>query len=137
MHQWLNKLKWKIQNFMQGRYGFDELSMALYYGAVALLVINIFADSALINTLCWFFMLMSMFRTCSRNFAARRKELSLYYKYSAGPKAWISQHIIRFRERRNYSYFKCKCGTTLRVPKGRGKIKITCPNCKEQIIRNS
>ena len=90
MHQWLNKLKWKIQNFMQGRYGFDELSMALYYGAVALLVINIFADSALINTLCWFFMLMSMFRTCSRNFATRRKELSLYYKYSAGPKAWIS-----------------------------------------------
>ena len=69
MQQWLSKLKWKIQNFMQGRYGFDELSMALYYGAVVLLVINIFADSALINTLCWFFMLSSIFRISREEFS--------------------------------------------------------------------
>ena len=37
-----------------------------------------------------------------------------------------------------YSYFRCpQCGQQLRVPRGRGKISITCPKCGHQFIKKS
>ncbi len=34
--------------------------------------------------------------------------------------------------------FKCPvCKKTIRVPMGRGKIEITCPNCKEKFVRKT
>ena len=34
-----------------------------------------------------------------------------------------------------YQYFFCsKCRQKLRVPKGKGKIEITCPVCRNQFI---
>jgi hypothetical protein len=31
----------------------------------------------------------------------------------------------------NYNYYRCRnCGQIVRVPKGKGTVKITCPECK-------
>lgn len=38
----------------------------------------------------------------------------------------------------DYNVINCpKCSSRLRVPKGKGKIKITCPKCKADFQHNS
>ena len=44
----------------------------------------------------------------------------------------------RWAQRSTYRFFKCpQCKQTVRVPKGRGKICITCPKCKTEFIKKS
>ena len=39
---------------------------------------------------------------------------------------------------RNNRYYSCpKCRQTVRVPKGKGKIAITCPKCREKFIKKT
>ena len=44
----------------------------------------------------------------------------------------------RKEEEKTHAFFRCpQCGKELRVPKGKGKIKIRCPNCSHEFIRKS
>ena len=44
----------------------------------------------------------------------------------------------RLRQSRTHRFFKCpECGVTVRVPKGKGKIKITCPKCRATFVKNT
>ena len=44
----------------------------------------------------------------------------------------------QFKTKRQYRYYKCKeCGQELRVPKGKGKIEITCPKCHHSFIKKT
>ena len=71
----------------------------------------------------------------SKNFEARRKELNWYLRVSEKPRAEIKLLGNKIRDRKTHKYFKCKsCKTVLRVPKGRGKIEVTCPKCKMKEI---
>ena len=45
--------------------------------------------------------------------------------------------IDRIKDRNN-RYFNCpKCRQTVRVPRGKGKISITCPKCREKFIKKT
>ena len=80
----------------------------------------------------------SLFRVLSKNYEARRKELNWYLRWSEKPKAELKLLGNKFRDRKTHKYFKCKeCKTVLRVPKGRGKIEITCPKCRMKMIKKT
>ena len=118
-----------IQRFLYGRYGVDELGRALLYTGLALLVLSVLTDSAVANGLSLAMYAVVLFRMLSRNHAARRKENEGYLRRS-GPAArrlrlWRS--MLRDKEHR---YFKCPgCKKYLRVPRGKGRIAITCRSC--------
>ena len=43
-----------------------------------------------------------------------------------------------FEQRKIYKFYKCPmCKQEGRVPRGHGKICITCPKCREEFIRRS
>ena len=47
------------------------------------------------------------------------------------------QAINRVKDRQN-CYFDCpKCRQTVRVPRGKGKISITCPRCHEKFVKKT
>jgi ribosomal protein L37AE/L43A len=70
------------------------------------------------------------FRMFSRNLPRRREEngkfLRFWYRLSA---AWKIRRE-KWVQRKDYKFFTCpSCKTTLRVPRGNGKIKIVCRKC--------
>lgn len=124
------KLGASLRRFMTGRYGTDKLNMAILGAGVVLCLITIFVSSAtvdLILTLASYgLMIWAISRCFSRNTYKRYQENRRYLMF-----------VERLRDRQ-HKYFDCpRCHQPVRVPRGKGKIAITCPKCREKFIRKS
>ncbi len=130
--------KYRMAQWMVGRYGMDELMQAMMIVACVLIVINFFAQSGILSTLSLLLMVLALFRCYSRNHQARRKELDTYLRLMEKPKAWWRLTNKRYENRKSTLYFKCKgCGAMLNVPKGKGRMRVTCPKCGEVVEKKS
>lgn len=131
---WFRRLGSKIsagmRNFMAGRYGNDKLNMYILGIGVIICLISMFIPVAVVNLLLtvvsYVLMIWAIFRTFSRNTYKRYQE---------------NRRFLLFLDRikdRDHKYFSCpKCRQSVRVPKGKGKIAITCPKCREKFIRKT
>ena len=137
-----NQFQYRMQNglaqFMYGRNGFDNMARAFYIGSLTLLVINLFASNAVIYLL-WVGMFgYALFRTLSRNIPKRYAENQKFLAATAGIRKRVNLLGLQWRDRKTSRYYICsKCGTQIRVPKGKGRIEITCPRCREKFIRRT
>lgn len=128
----------KISRFMYGRNGMDKLSRDIYYLSLLLLVVEIFSKSNIIYILSFIGFAYSMFRIMSRNVSSRQKENQKYYYWKSRRLNTLNQKKLRLQDRKTHRYFKCpNCGQTLRVPKGKGRISITCPKCSNKFIKKA
>ena len=136
--QWLQNMGRKMQTAMYGRYGFDELSQVLSLLALACVIAGLFVDTGILSTIALVLYFYSIFRMYSKNIPKRRKELDAYYRLTNPVKSWFRLQKRKFAERRTHRYFRCShCKTSLRVPRGKGKIKIRCPKCSTEIIKKT
>jgi len=134
MRNWLRKV-------MTGRYGVDEFSRFLNMTAMLSLVLSVLFN----NGLSVFFLLLSFgsliwnyIRMFSRNTYKRRAENNAYLTIRYNLTRKVSGLKQRMQQKKYYRFYKCpKCGITTRVPKGKGKIRITCPKCGEIFQRKS
>ena len=70
------------------------------------------------------------FRMLSRNVYKRQDENNRYLRAKYKLQSRLRLLGERWKQRRDYKFFVCpSCRATLRVPKGRGKIKIVCRKC--------
>ena len=127
----------KLQRFMTGRYGADELGRTLNIVVLVSLVVSMFSGLLpVLSVFYWFgiaLMIYNCFRMFSKNVSKRYEEnqryLSRRYKAVVKRDEWKK----RFAQRDTYRFFKCPgCRQRVRVPKGRGKICITCPKCRRE-----
>ena len=129
---WLNKFRAWSNKVMYGRYGVDELSMALIITSLIIMVISGWLPGVLkiFSLAAYIPMAIYIFRTFSKNIFKRQAE---YYKYLSFKKSIISRFKKcekRIKDSKTHKYFKCpNCHQELRVPKGNGNITITCPKC--------
>ena len=124
------KLSNGMQRFMMGRYGTDKLNMVILGAGLILcllvMVINVPVLDLLLTALSYGLMIWAIFRSLSRN---------TYKRYQENRKYLRLLERIKDREHR---YFDCpRCRQPMRVPKGKGKIAITCPKCKEKFIKKT
>ena len=134
MRNWLRKV-------MTGRYGVDEFSRFLNMTAMLSLVLSVLFN----NGISVFFLLLSFgsliwnyIRMFSRNTYKRRAENNAYLTIRYNLTRKVSGLKQRMQQKKYYRFYKCpKCGITTRVPKGKGKIRITCPKCGEIFQRKS
>jgi hypothetical protein len=114
---------------MYGRYGSDQLNLFLLFAGLLLSLIGMFSRQRLLTLaadLCWLF---AIFRLLSRNMERRRTENQKFLKITDPCVSWYRQKRNQARDR-DHCYFKCPCcGAQLRVPRGKGKISITCRQC--------
>lgn len=130
IRQFFAKLSAGMQRFMAGRYGTDKLNMAILIVALAVCLISGFIHVAVINLLLtaisYALMIWAICRSLSRN---------TYKRYQENRK--FLQFFDRIKDR-DHRYYDCpRCRQNVRVPRGKGKIAITCPRCKEKFIRKT
>ena len=125
----MNKLRNWIRRFMAGRYCHDKLNAAILWTGVAVVVIAMFVPAGVglvLNLAAYLLMGTALFRAFSRN---------TYKRYRENRKFLMLVDRLKDREHR---YFECpRCRQPVRVPKGKGKIAICCPKCKEKFIRKT
>ena len=124
------KLSAGFRRFMEGRYGTDKLNMVILGAGLIACVISMFVKFAPVNLalalISYGFMGWAIFRTLSRN---------TYKRYQENRKYLLFIQKIKDREHR---YYDCpRCRQQVRVPRGKGKIAITRPKCKEKFIRKT
>ena len=131
----MNKIRQWLRWFMTGRYGTDKLNMALLVAALVLCFVP-----TVLTLLGLFIPLLNLllalgsyaltgyaiFRCLSRNTYKRYEENRRYLR------------LVERLKDRQHKYFDCpRCRQPVRVPRGKGKISITCPKCGEKFIRKS
>ena len=120
----------RLRRFMEGRYGNDKLNNAILGVAVFFVILALFIRSPLVNLIvhavAYVLMFWVIFRSLSRNTYKRYQENRRYLQFFG-----------RIKDR-DHRYFDCpKCRQMVRVPRGKGKIAISCPRCKEKFVRKS
>ena len=119
-----------LRRFMAGRYGTDRLNMVILCAGLVLVIIYGLVPNATLKLILWAasygLMIWAIFRSLSRN---------TYKRYQENRK--FSQFFDRLKDR-EHRYYDCpKCRQPVRVPRGKGKISITCPRCREKFIRKT
>lgn len=131
-------MKEKFQRFMTGRYGVDDLSKFLLGVAVVLCVLSLFLRSGLLNALVFLALIVLYFRIFSRNFSARSHENSVFLKYKNRVTGFWTGQINLLKQRKDYHIYTCpQCKQKIRIPRGKGKIEITCPKCRNKFLKKS
>jgi len=126
----MSRLKQWLRHFMKGRYGTDKLSMTILGVGVITSIVGMFIPfvriKMLLTLVSYVLMFWAIFRCFSRN---------TYKRYQENRKFLMWLDRIKDRQHR---YFSCpRCRQPVRVPRGKGKIAISCPKCGEKFIRKS
>ena len=126
----MSKFKQAIRRFMTGRYGTDKLTTWSLVTALILNLVSMFIHfwiANLVLTVCSYsLMVWAIFRTFSRN---------TYKRYRENRRFLMMLDRVKDRQHR---YYDCpKCRQLVRVPRGKGKILITCPKCKEKFQKKT
>ena len=136
MRNLIHNIRARIQMFMYGRHGQDEFSQCLAWISFILIILSIWVP--VLYVIAFIPLGWSLFRSFSKNVYKRQQERYAYLRFIEKPKTAIRVRKRMLAEFKTHRYFKCpQCKTYLRVPKGKGKIKITCPNCKTDIIKKT
>lgn len=127
----MDKWKWKMQEFMRGRNGLDELGRDVTVASFIIYIISLLFKSTVLYLVSFVGIVYGLFRMFSKKIGKRQQENQVYIDKKRMYKFRMEQH-------KSYRFFKCKgCGRKVRVPRGKGKIEITCPMCGTKIIRRT
>lgn len=136
----MNSLKYKLMNFMRGRYGADVLGRDMLWLAVGIMVLNLFLKTSILRFIPFLILLLSYFRMFSKNISKRYNENRIYTNMKAryfgklgNPSQAIKRFVQRIVDLPRFKYIKCpSCSQKLRLPRGKKEIVVTCPKCKHK-----
>ena len=133
----------KIAQFMYGRNGYDAFNQFLLIAAIALMVLGMLFSrvpmlAGLLSLLEWVVLIYCLYRTFSRDIYKRQKENAWYYEKRQAAGRWFRSLKDRWQQRKDYKFFRCpSCHALLRVPKGKGKLLLTCRKCGNRFERKT
>lgn len=132
-----------LRRFMYGRYGNDQLSTFLFILYIIVIVFQmLFRNSAaggILMMLSYVVVLLYFFRCFSKNIYKRQRENQKFLQLWNPVKNYLKFWKRKIQEKDSTKkLYRCpKCHQTIRVPRGRGKIAITCPKCRHEFNRRT
>lgn len=119
-----------IRKFMYGRYGFDQLGRLILILGFVINIASMFVNyppvKLALTVAASLLLTLAIIRILSRKTWKRFDENKKYAAF-----------LARIKDR-DHRYYRCpKCRQKVRVPKGKGKISISCPKCKEKFVRKT
>lgn len=135
----------KFMRFMMGRYGMDQLSNTLLWGGMIIIIVNMFINSLLLSIIGTAAMIYGYVRIFSRDYAKRSAQNQWFLNKTAYIRYKFTEFKNKFKSGSStssssstHTVFMCKkCHQKIRVPRGKGKIEITCPKCHYRFIKRS
>lgn len=128
----------KFVRFMYGRYGLDQFSRTLSFAAIGLMVVSTFVRSNILYLVSLAAFIYVYFRVFSKNHAKRYQENQKYLQTMAKLRERFGRFKRTTAQRKTHHIYKCPvCRQKIRIPRGKGKIEITCPKCQAKFIKRS
>lgn len=130
--------KQKLAEWMAGRNGSDELGICVAVVALLLLLVNIFVHSIILSVFALLLIGYSCWRLFSRNVEARETENVVFCDFVSPILPWFRNPAAATKEFHDFKHLACpECGQRVRVPRKKGKIRITCPKCQAKFEAKS
>ena len=135
----MSKFRNALSRFMYGRNGVDALSWALVVLEVVLSLLSSFIHVRGVSQALYFvstaLMFVVLLRIFSRNLARRQAENAKFLTWWT-PKSNAIRGAQARRADKAHKYVRCSCGAYCRVPRGVGKIELTCPKCgRKKVVK--
>ena len=128
----------KVASWFRGRNGTDELSTCIIVVAFIVVIANIFLRSLVLTVIAAVLIVYALFRMTSKNLEARENENGVFTEFIGPVRPWLRNPAKAMGEARAYKHLKCpECGQRVRVPRGKGKIRVRCPQCKTKFDARS
>lgn len=132
-----------LRRMMMGRYGNDQLGNFLFVIYLLFFVLQLIFRGSIAGLvllmLGYFVIVLYFFRFFSRNIFKRQLENQKFMQVWNSVKNFFRFWKMRWQERSGTkALYRCpKCHQVIRVPKGKGKIAITCPKCRFEFIKKT
>lgn len=137
MNNFFMRFQQWMQRLMYGRYGTDQLNWLLLILYLVFWALGAFTRFLLFPILAWILLILVFFRMFSRNTSKRWAENQKFLSAWSRVKGFFSGRSAELHDR-DHRYYHCpKCKNKLRVPRGKGKIQITCPVCHTEFIKKT
>ena len=128
-------MKEKFYKFMYGRYGIDKLGYTLIIVSMCITLLSSIFNIEVGYILSYGLIGWEIFRFLSKNIYKRSSENVRFINVKKSLTLKVKLEKNKIRDRKTHRYFECStCHNNLRVPKGRGELKVTCPVCKTVTI---
>lgn len=128
----------KLQRFMQGRYGVDKLSQWMMGAGIVCWILSFITRRSVFGTVFLILLVIIYFRMFSRNIPKRYAENQKFVAWLGKLTGKVNHEKDLMQQRKTHHIYKCpSCKQKIRVPKGKGKIAITCPKCRTEFIKKS
>lgn len=126
----------RLIRFMRGRYGADELSKFMMLVTIIVVVASFFVRLPYVtlgvSIFMWVMLFLVYYRMFSRNIQRRYAENMRFIKIR---NKLFHKNGVTDKDHKIYLCPSCK--QKIRVPRGRGKICITCPSCRKEFIKRT
>lgn len=131
-------MRGKLQQFMMGRYGVDQLARFLNLFVIILLVVSMLTRQWVLYLFALALMTYSYFRIFSRNRQRRYAENIKYLQKTAKIRTSFGTFFREMKMRRTHHIYRCpSCRQKIRIPRGKGKVAVRCPKCSVEFIKKS
>lgn len=123
---------------MMGRYGADQLNNTLMFTYIVLSILAVVFQSSICVILAYVLIMITLLRMFSKNHSKRCAENAKFLSLTAPIRGKIKSWFRRLMQSKTHKFYKCKsCGQMIRVPKGKGRICISCPKCRNEFIKKT
>lgn len=140
MRSFFRNFGYKMQGFMQGRYGDDELNRVLTTAGLICVLASCIGFLRYLSIPGMILCILSLFRMFSRNVYKRQLENRRFLSITGGIKRFFTTNFKRIKESKTHSYYKCpSCKAYVRIrkpPKGKN-IAVRCSKCGNEFTKRT
>ncbi|MEQ8198553.1 MAG: hypothetical protein ABRQ27_11180, partial [Clostridiaceae bacterium] len=126
------------RRFMQGRYGVDDFSRFLITASIILILLAGIIKNNFVNVAALAIVGFAYYRILSKNHFRCSVQNQKYLRLKNKVTGRIKMYRDIIKQRKTHHIYKCpNCKQRLRIPKGKGKVEITCPKCSAKFKKRS
>ena len=131
-------MKERMQRFMAGRYGNDQLNQFIFIVAIISMVLEIITRQSLFYTLTLVLLILAYVRVFSRNINKRYEENMKFLQKKDAILNKFRKQKYYAAQRRNFHIYTCpQCKQKIRIPKGKGRSVLHVRSAEPLLLRKA